>query len=194
VRGVGGERRNHGRRYYVYVRGGCLWARMPGDHVSRLLLLDPSGGSAERIRGATVLVLGVGGPGGSGREYVAELHFVGLSTPVIGGEPGFIASVETAAVVRGARGGGGRSVTLVALGCGIPGLVPLADEHRDGDGGEDADDDHEPYRCQSTRHARATIQRPAGQRTPELKLTLVWALRGEAPRNLFHARTRQSTK
>ena len=145
MRGVGGERRNHGRRYYVYVRGGCLWARIPGDHVSRLLLLDPSGGSAERIRGATVLVLGVGGPGGSGREYVAELHFVGLSKPVIGGEPGYIASVETAAVVRGARGGGGRSVTLVALGCGIPGLVPLADEHRHGDGGEDADDDHGPY-------------------------------------------------
>ena len=73
---------------------------MPGDHESRLLLLGPSGGSAERVLGATVLVLGVGGLGGSGREYVAELHFVGLSKPVIGGEPGYIASVETAAVVR----------------------------------------------------------------------------------------------
>jgi hypothetical protein len=92
----------------------------------------------ERLRRPAVLVPGGCGPrgSGSGLGYVAELHFVGLSEPVIGGEPDDIASVETSAIVREAGGGGGHGITQVALGGGFPGLVSLADEHRNGDSGE----------------------------------------------------------
>src|SRR5215207_11137059 len=76
-------------------------------------------------------------------RHVRIGHVVALAEPERFELVGCLAVHVATGVIGGTRSGGCRSVSQVALCSCLIGLRPLAEEHRDGDGGQDADNDHD---------------------------------------------------
>src|SRR5215213_6460114 len=82
-------------------------------------------------------------PIGGGPSHIVKVHVVGLvkaeRRDIGHRSTGHVAT----AVLDGARRCGGGGVSQVALGRSLPRPLPLLEERRYRDGGEDADDDHD---------------------------------------------------
>jgi hypothetical protein len=90
-----------------------------------------------------VEVAGCGRPPGCGDGPVRGRHAVGGVEIVGRGEGGYLAGFVRTVVIGGARDGGGRGVSEVALYGGGLGVLALGEEGRDRDRGEESDYDHD---------------------------------------------------
>src|SRR5215218_6951375 len=82
-------------------------------------------------------------PIGGGSGHSVKVHVIGLVESESRDISHSSAGCVVTAVLDGARRCGGGGVSQVALGRSLPRPLPLLEERRYRDGGEDADDDHD---------------------------------------------------